>query len=121
MLLKFPTIIPMFAFKATIPRHFAGYASVALETIWLHEPRDLIFSGPLMTELSNTGTLVRTTTKLHHVCPGRVGSLKLSLSELSCKRNGFFCEPLRGATLPGGYFARSETASYASRNVALLS
>ena len=41
----------------TISRHFAGYASVALETIWLHEPRDLIFSGPLMTELSNTGTL----------------------------------------------------------------
>ena len=58
MLLKFPTIIPIFfAFKGTISLHFAGYASVALETIWLHEPRDLIFSGPLMTELSNTGTL----------------------------------------------------------------
>ena len=36
-----------FAFKDTISRHFAGYASVALETIWLHEPRDLIFLGPL--------------------------------------------------------------------------
>ena len=35
-----------FAFKVTISRHFAGYASVALETIWLHEPRDLIFLGP---------------------------------------------------------------------------
>ena len=46
-----------FAFKYTISRHFAGYASVALETIWLHEPRDLIFSGPLMTLLSNIGTL----------------------------------------------------------------
>ena len=32
-------------------RHFAGYSSVALETIWLHEPRDLIFLGPLMTLL----------------------------------------------------------------------
>ena len=32
-------------------RHFAGYASVALETIWLHEPCDLIFLGPLMTLL----------------------------------------------------------------------
>ena len=31
-------------------RHFAGYSSVglALETIWLHEPRVLIFLGPLM-------------------------------------------------------------------------
>ena len=36
---------PIFALKDTISRHFAGYASVALETIWLHEPRDLIFSG----------------------------------------------------------------------------
>ena len=50
-----------FAFKYTISRHFAGYASVALETIWLHEPRDLIFSGPLMTLLSNIGTLHYTT------------------------------------------------------------
>ena len=40
-----------FAFKVTISRHFAGYASVALETIWLHEPRDLIFLGPPMTLL----------------------------------------------------------------------
>ena len=32
-------------------RHFAGYSSVDLETIWLHEPRDLIFQGPLMTLL----------------------------------------------------------------------
>ena len=32
-------------------RHFASYSSVALETIWLHEPRDLIFLGPLMTLL----------------------------------------------------------------------
>ena len=40
-----------FAFKDTISRHFAGYTSVALETIWLHEPRDLIFLGPLMTLL----------------------------------------------------------------------
>ena len=40
-----------FAFKDTISRHFAGYASVALETIWLHEPRDLIFLGTLMTLL----------------------------------------------------------------------
>ena len=40
----------IFAFKDTISRHFAGYASVALETIWLHEPRDVIFLGPLMTE-----------------------------------------------------------------------
>ena len=38
-------------FKVTISRHFAGYASVALETIWLHEPRDLIFLGPPMTLL----------------------------------------------------------------------
>ena len=38
-----------FAFKVTMSRHFAGYSSVALETIWLHEPRDLIFLGPLMT------------------------------------------------------------------------
>ena len=42
---------PIFAFKVTISRHFAGYASVALETIWLHEPRDLIFLGPPMTLL----------------------------------------------------------------------
>ena len=40
-----------FACKSTISRHFAAYASVALETIWLHEPRDLIFLGPLMTLL----------------------------------------------------------------------
>ena len=40
-----------FAFKVTISRHFAGYASVVLETIWLHEPRDLIFLGPPMTLL----------------------------------------------------------------------
>ena len=40
-----------FAFKVTISRHFAGYASIALETIWLHEPRDLIFLGPPMTLL----------------------------------------------------------------------
>ena len=40
-----------FAFKYTISRHFAGYASVALETIWLHETRDLIFLGPLITLL----------------------------------------------------------------------
>ena len=40
-----------FAFKDTISRHFAGYASVALETIWLHEPRDVIFLGTLMTLL----------------------------------------------------------------------
>ena len=40
---------PIFAFKHTISRNFAGYATVALETIWLHEPRDLIFLGPLMT------------------------------------------------------------------------
>ena len=40
-----------FAFKVTISRHFAGYASVALETIWRHEPRDLIFLGPPMTLL----------------------------------------------------------------------
>ena len=32
-------------------RNFAGYSSVALETIWLHEPRDLIFLGPFMTLL----------------------------------------------------------------------
>ena len=42
---------PFFAFKVTISRHFAGYASVALETIWRHEPRDLIFLGPPMTLL----------------------------------------------------------------------
>ena len=40
-----------FAFKNTISPHFAGYASVALKTIWLHEPRDLIFPGPLITLL----------------------------------------------------------------------
>ena len=40
---------PMFAFKGTIFCHFAGYVSVALETIWLHGPYDLIYSGPLMT------------------------------------------------------------------------
>ena len=34
---------PMFAFKSTIFCHFAGYASVALETIWLHGPRELFF------------------------------------------------------------------------------
>ena len=44
-----------FAFKDTISRHFAGYASVALETIWLHEKRDLIFLGPLMTLLCLSG------------------------------------------------------------------
>ena len=54
--LKFPLRPPLvggggFAFKDTISRHFAGYASVALETIWLHEPRDVIFLGPLMTVL----------------------------------------------------------------------
>ena len=38
-----------FAFKDTMTRHFAGYAPVALEAIWLHEQRDLIFLGPLMT------------------------------------------------------------------------
>ena len=58
---KIPTATPfgggeggrgiLFAFKDTISRHFAGYASVALETIWLHEPRDVIFLGPLMTLL----------------------------------------------------------------------
>ena len=36
---------PIFAFKSTIFRHVAGYASVALETILLHVTRDLIFSG----------------------------------------------------------------------------
>ena len=54
--LKFPLRPPLvggggFAFKDTISRHFASYASVALETIWLHEPRDVIFLGPLMTLL----------------------------------------------------------------------
>ena len=58
---KIPTATPFgggggggdffFAFKDTISRHFASYASVALETIWLHEPRDVIFLGPLMTLL----------------------------------------------------------------------
>ena len=38
----------LFGFKSTIFRHFACYASIVLETIWLHGPRDLIFSGPLM-------------------------------------------------------------------------
>ena len=40
-----------FAFKYTMSRHFAGSASVAIETIWIHEPRDLIFLGPFMTLL----------------------------------------------------------------------
>ena len=39
---------PMFAFKSTIFCHFAGYASVALVTIWLYGPRDLGFSESLM-------------------------------------------------------------------------
>ena len=51
-----------FALKVTISRHFAGYASVALETIWLHEPRDLIFLGPPMTLLC-----LSRYSKLHHM------------------------------------------------------
>ena len=76
------------AFKDTISRHFAGYASVALETIWLHEPRDLIFLGPLMTLLclyrycicKYTGTLSAARERERNVFIGQLNELDYCIS-----------------------------------------
>ena len=72
---------PIFAFKETIFRHFAGYASLALETIWLHEPRDLIFLGPLMTLLCLSRYSRLGSSVLHTACHDR-------LTQLACWQVG---------------------------------